>query len=67
MSATMLTKATVIMRNGQKLNLMVDVKQMARAFPYALTHKAMLEIENPEGRVLAINPMNVVYWTTGDV
>ena len=47
--------------DGESLLVDVDVKEWNRAFQKALGRGSMLEIEDADGRVLSINPHQILY------
>jgi len=49
------------LQQGESLSLNVDLGDWNRAFQHALANNEMLEVHDPNGRVLAINPHQVVY------
>ena len=46
---------------GEELVLDVDVKAWNTALERALAEDKMLQIEDPHGRVLTVNPSQIVY------
>ena len=44
------------------LVLRVDAKEWARAFRAALEDNSMIEVHGSDGRTLAINPHQIVFW-----
>lgn len=49
---------------GRELRLNVDLDAWTNAFEQALRNSEVIEVRNPEGQVLAINPRQVLYWKT---
>jgi hypothetical protein len=52
------------LREGRELDLDVDPQAWTRAFEQALRNSEVVEVKDPNGGVLAINPHQVLYWTT---
>ena len=53
----------VQLADGKTLELSVDLDAWRKAFERALDLGDVVEIENRRGEVLAINPLQVQYWT----
>jgi hypothetical protein len=52
------------LREGQELSLDVDLTAWTKAFEQALRNNEVVEVKSPDGAVLAVNPNQVLYWTT---
>lgn len=50
------------MTEDRELRLNVDPEAWAKAFKQALANDGVIEIRNPQGRTLSINPRQVLYW-----
>jgi hypothetical protein len=48
----------------QELLLEVDPDAWSKAFEQALRNDEVVQVKNPRGELLAINPRQVLYWTT---
>jgi uncharacterized linocin/CFP29 family protein len=57
---------TLHLTEDRKLRLDVDVEEWRRAYQRALAKDRVVEVENPRGGVLAINPHQVLYWVVPD-
>jgi hypothetical protein len=55
------------LREGQELSLDVDLTAWTKAFEQALRNNEVVEVKSPDGSVLAVNPNQVLYWTTEGV
>ena len=51
---------------NQELRLDVDLQAWKKVFERALRHDEVIEVENPRGGTLSINPHQVLYWVSGD-
>lgn len=51
----------VKLQQGETLTIRVDAETWNRAFKAALESGGMIQVQNDEGHVLAINPQQVVY------
>jgi len=52
------------LKDGTELALNVDPKAWTRAFERAMRNNEIVEVTDPKGTVLSINPNQVLYWTT---
>jgi hypothetical protein len=52
------------LKDGTELALNVDPKAWTRAFEQAMRNNEIVEVTDPKGSVLSINPNQVLYWTT---
>jgi hypothetical protein len=52
------------LKDGTELALNVDPKAWTRAFEQAMRNNEIVEVTDPKGAVLSINPNQVLYWTT---
>lgn len=50
----------------RELRLDVDVEEWTRAYQRALAKDRVVEVKNPRGGILAINPRQVMYWVVPD-
>jgi hypothetical protein len=48
----------------REILLDVDQEAWTKAFDQALRNDEAIEITNPKGEILAINPRQILYWTT---
>jgi len=46
----------------QVLVIRADADEWARAYKAALAHNGVIEVHDADGRTLAINPHQIVYW-----
>ena len=49
---------------GKEIRLDVDLDAWKNAFEQALKNDEVIEVLNPQGEVLAINPHQILYWTS---
>lgn len=49
---------------NRELRIEVDVEEWKGAFERALRNDEVVEIRDPDGPILAINPHQVLYWKT---
>jgi hypothetical protein len=49
---------------NREIRLEVDLTEWTRAFEQALRNDEVIEVRNPEGGVMGINPRQVLYWKT---
>jgi hypothetical protein len=49
---------------NREIRLQVDLQEWTRAFENALRSNEVVEVRNPEGGILGINPHQVLYWKT---
>lgn len=47
---------------NREIRLEVDLAEWTKAFEQALRNDEVVEVRNPEGGVLGINPRQVLYW-----
>lgn len=52
------------LKDGTELALNVDPKAWTKAFEQAMRNNEVVEVTDPRGSVLSINPNQVLYWTT---
>jgi hypothetical protein len=52
------------LKDGTELRLTVDPTAWTRAFERAMRNNEIVEVTDPSGSVLSINPNQVLYWTT---
>ena len=55
---------TLQLTEGSELQIDVDLDEWRKAFETALRNDEAIEVHNPEGGVLAINPRQILYWTS---
>jgi hypothetical protein len=55
---------TLQLTEGREIRLDVDPDEWTRAFEEALQNDEVIKVTNPQGEVLAINPRQVLYWTS---
>jgi hypothetical protein len=51
---------------NQELRLDVDLEVWKKAFERALRNDEVIQVENPRGGTLSINPHQVLYWVSED-
>jgi hypothetical protein len=49
---------------NREIRLEVDVQEWTRAFENALRSNEVVEVRNPDGGILGINPQQILYWKT---
>lgn len=52
---------------NREIRLEVDLAEWTKAFEQALRNDEVVEVRNPEGGVLGINPRQVLYWKSDPV